>query len=108
MTIHLASSFVGRIAQIICLITVSALSGTQAQVYEKVFSFTLNNDGLFPQANLIQASDGDFYSTTQGDGIISYGTIFRITQAGVLTTLVQFTGATGNKGQQSARCADTI
>jgi len=53
-------------------------------------------DGAIPDAGLIQGSDGNFYGTTlEGynidvNGAIynnSYGTVFRITPAGTLTTL---------------------
>jgi uncharacterized repeat protein (TIGR03803 family) len=54
-------------------------------------------DGLRPQAGLIQARDGNFYGTTTGGGSknIDYGTIFKITPSGVLTTLHSFNGADG-------------
>lgn len=45
-----------------------------------VYAFGANsNDGSDTQANLIQASDGNFYGTTRGGGTYGYGTIFRIT-----------------------------
>jgi uncharacterized repeat protein (TIGR03803 family) len=51
-------------------------------------------DGSNPQAGLVQASDGNFYGTTQQGGnqtcIGGCGTIFRITPAGKLTTLHSF------------------
>ncbi len=48
-------------------------------------------DGEEPEAGLIQATDGDFYGTTRdGGGSYRYGTIFKITSAGTLTTLYVF------------------
>ena len=45
---------------------------------------------------LIQASDGNFYGTTQGGGAIQEGTVFKVTPGGALTTLYSFTdGADG-------------
>jgi uncharacterized repeat protein (TIGR03803 family) len=38
-----------------------------------------SGDGANSQANLIQASDGNFYGTTKGGGAYGYGTIFKIT-----------------------------
>ncbi len=80
----------------------------RAQVYEKVFSFTdariedLANSasqGSFPEAELILASDGNFYGVTSSGGPNNNGTVFRMTPAGVMTTLVEFTGnGTTNKG----------
>ncbi len=46
-------------------------------------------DGRFPQG-LVLATNGNFYGTTNGGGANSFGTIFKITPAGVLTTLYSF------------------
>jgi len=47
-------------------------------------------DGQLPVAPLIQATDGDFYGTTQEGGAYGGGTIFKITPSGTLTTLYSF------------------
>jgi uncharacterized repeat protein (TIGR03803 family) len=48
-------------------------------------------DGAFPNAALIQATDGDLYGTTDNGGTFDYaGTIFKITPSGTLTTLYSF------------------
>jgi uncharacterized repeat protein (TIGR03803 family) len=48
-------------------------------------------DGGRPEAGLIQATDGNFYGTTEVGGAYgSYGTVFKITPAGALTTLYSF------------------
>jgi uncharacterized repeat protein (TIGR03803 family) len=48
-------------------------------------------DGLYPFGALIQASDGNFYSTTSGGGPNNgHGTVFELTSAGELTTLYSF------------------
>jgi uncharacterized repeat protein (TIGR03803 family) len=48
-------------------------------------------DGLQPLAGLVQATNGNFYGTTaSGGGSSISGTIFKITPAGVLTTLHSF------------------
>src|SRR4030095_1643453 len=55
--------------------------------------------GAYPEATLIQASDGNYYGTTATGGATGDGTIFRVTPAGELTTLVEFTGRRGkNRG----------
>ncbi|MES2661052.1 MAG: choice-of-anchor tandem repeat GloVer-containing protein [Verrucomicrobiota bacterium] len=62
------------------------------------------NDGLpdtafYPAAGLVQGSDGDFYGTTTNGGVPGHGTVFKMTPAGVKTTLVEFTGdGAANKG----------
>ena len=68
----------------------------QAQFYEKVFSFTdaaVQNEGLgeMPVAPLVRGSDGNFYGSTRAGGADNHGTIFKLSPAGVLTTLVEFT-----------------
>lgn len=47
-------------------------------------------DGQFPLGSLVQATDGNFYGTTLSGGAWSWGTVFRLTPAGVLTTLYSF------------------
>jgi len=51
------------------------------------------HDGALPHAGVIQASDGNLYGTTKlgGHGV---GTVFRMTPAGVVTTLAAFAGDT--------------
>jgi uncharacterized repeat protein (TIGR03803 family) len=48
-------------------------------------------DGTDPYAALVQGSDGDFYGTTEAGGLgLGYGTVFKITSSGELTTLYRF------------------
>jgi uncharacterized repeat protein (TIGR03803 family) len=44
-------------------------------------------DGQDPATPLVQAANGDFYGTTASEGTNGYGTIFKITPGGKLTTL---------------------
>ena len=48
------------------------------------------SDGNGPTAALIQASDGNFYGTTEFGGSDGTGTVFKITPSGTLTTLYSF------------------
>jgi uncharacterized repeat protein (TIGR03803 family) len=56
------------------------------------------DEGSVPMAALVQGSDGDFYGTTSRGGThtdsygFGWGTAFRVTAAGALTTLHSFTG----------------
>jgi uncharacterized repeat protein (TIGR03803 family) len=50
-------------------------------------------DGNFP-SGLVQGNDGNFYGTTGYGGENDYGTVFRITPSGKLTTIYSF-GITG-------------
>ena len=48
-------------------------------------------DGIYPEVGLVQATDGNFYGTTAGEGANSDGgTLFQITSGGTLTTLYSF------------------
>jgi uncharacterized repeat protein (TIGR03803 family) len=61
-----------------------------------LYNFTTSNQGgSNPQAALVQGSDGNFYGTSSGNGSGNNGTVYKVTPAGVLTTLVSFTGANG-------------
>jgi len=56
----------------------------------KLYSFANNyNSGNQPASKLIQASDGYFYGTTLYGGV-GYGTIFRMSTSGTVTTLYSF------------------
>jgi uncharacterized repeat protein (TIGR03803 family) len=49
------------------------------------------SDGAYPVAGLIQATNGNFYGTTSGSGgAEGYGTVFKMTPSGTLTTLYRF------------------
>jgi uncharacterized repeat protein (TIGR03803 family) len=58
-------------------------------------------NGAYPYGALTPGSDGNFYGTTEKGGITNavffdgFGTIFRVTTNGTLTTLVSFNGTTG-------------
>jgi uncharacterized repeat protein (TIGR03803 family) len=53
-------------------------------------------DGAYPFAALIQATNGDFYGTTAAGGSNgNYGTIFKMTPGGTLTTIYSFCSQSG-------------
>jgi uncharacterized repeat protein (TIGR03803 family) len=52
-------------------------------------------DGSVPYAGLVQATDGNFYGTTEGGGANNAGTVFKITPSGMLTTLYSFCSQSG-------------
>jgi uncharacterized repeat protein (TIGR03803 family) len=74
---------------------------TPAGVLTTLISFSKSN-GAAPLAALVQGSDGNFYGTTSLGGNLvfnngaGFGTVFKMTSAGVLTRLVSFTGANGS------------
>ena len=48
--------------------------------------------GDYPESDLIQATDGNFYGATYSGGTTSNGTFFQVTPSGVYTVLYNFTG----------------
>jgi uncharacterized repeat protein (TIGR03803 family) len=54
-----------------------------------------NTDGANPYAGLIQGANGKFYGTTVSGGAYGYGTVFKITPSGRLTTLHSFDNTDG-------------
>jgi uncharacterized repeat protein (TIGR03803 family) len=65
--------------------------------FKTIYTFCAKSvcrDGESPGGPLIQGTDGYLYGTT-GAGGIGYGSIFKITTGGQLTTLYRFTGTDG-------------
>lgn len=59
-----------------------------SQVFQEIYSFSpLGLDGDSPHGGLIQAKDGGFYGTTFYGGTWDYGTLFKMTPSGQITTL---------------------
>ncbi len=58
-----------------------------------------STNGSYPNAGLIQASDGNFYGTTAEGGTNGGGTIFKLTPSGTINSLFSFgfAGGTGNE-----------
>lgn len=53
------------------------------------------SDGSYPDAGLVQASDGNFYGTTSYGGSSADGTVFKITSSGTLTTVKSLDSTNG-------------
>jgi uncharacterized repeat protein (TIGR03803 family) len=70
---------------------------TPAGIESVLYSFgAYSGDGSTP-TELIQGTDGNFYGTTASGGANSYGTVFKLTPAGVETILYSF-GASSADG----------
>jgi uncharacterized repeat protein (TIGR03803 family) len=67
---------------------------TASGAFEMIYSFcSLGEcaDGALPADGLVQDANGDFYGTTSQGGInFDFGTVFKITSGGALTTLHNF------------------
>jgi len=67
---------------------------TPAGAYSILYAFTGGTDGGYPEASVVQATDGNFYGTTPAFGADGWGTLFRISADGTFTLLHAFTGGT--------------
>ena len=56
-----------------------------------IYNFSGSPDGSVPLSGLTLGTDGNLYGTANNGGANGYGAIFKITPAGVLTTLHDFT-----------------
>ncbi len=84
--------FAGWIMTFLLLISASSVG---AQTLQTLYAFVSTN-GCNPQAPLTVGSDGNFYGTTPSGGTNGgYGTIFKVTTNGVLTSLFQFSVTNG-------------
>jgi uncharacterized repeat protein (TIGR03803 family) len=88
-----------RIPLVIVLAVVAGqMVNASAQTETNLYSFgSYPNDGVSPQAGLVQGSDSNFYGTTRGGGTNDDGTVFRISPSGSYTSLYAF-GSSPNDG----------
>jgi uncharacterized repeat protein (TIGR03803 family) len=63
-------------------------------------------DGSFPNGDLIQASDGNFYGTTSQGGANNHGTVFKLTPQGIETVLWSFGSMGDGSGPYGSLIAD--
>jgi len=65
---------------------------TPAGAFNVIFNFnSAGTDGYGPSSGLTLGIDGNFYGATLTAGANGFGTLFKVTPAGVLTTLHNFT-----------------
>ena len=67
---------------------------SSAQTFNVLVTFNGTN-GDDPEAALVQGTDGNYYGTTFFGGIHVYGTVFKVSPAGELTTLYNFCSTSG-------------
>jgi uncharacterized repeat protein (TIGR03803 family) len=72
-----------------------AAASASAQTFTVLTSFDGTASGS-PEAGLVQAEDGNLYGTNYGAGIYPFGSLFKITRTGALTTELFF-GFVGNE-----------
>jgi uncharacterized repeat protein (TIGR03803 family) len=73
--------------------------GTETVLYSFAGGTTDGND---PTGNLLLASDGNFYGTTNQGGASGDGTVFKVTPAGVETVIYSFAGGATDGAEASA------
>src|ERR1017187_1121992 len=81
---------------VIAFAILASASPMEAQTIETLCSFN-NNNGAYPWAALTLGPDGNFYGTTRQSSSSVYGTLFKVTTNGTLTTLVSFSGFNGSE-----------
>jgi uncharacterized repeat protein (TIGR03803 family) len=79
-------------------------SGTLTTLYS-FCSQSACADGEFPAAGLVQATAGNLYGTTPNGGANGYGTVFKMTRSGTLTTLYSFCSQSGCADSESSYSA---
>ena len=65
--------------------------------FTNLWSFTGGDDGAFPAAGLVQASNGSLLGTTYGKSVygVGYGNVFEMRLSGNVTNLHSFAGSDG-------------
>jgi uncharacterized repeat protein (TIGR03803 family) len=107
------SGIIRCVSQVALILATCVSSSAQNLVVEEVYGFealTNSEHGSSPYAGLLLASNGDLYGTTHDGGMLgfnqAYGTVFRVSTNGVLTTLAVFDGTNG--GGPTARLTEGV
>ena len=66
---------------------------TPSGAFNVIYNFDGQNEGNGPKTGLTLGTDGNFYGALYSGGLNPYGALFKITSAGVLTILHNFTAA---------------
>jgi uncharacterized repeat protein (TIGR03803 family) len=84
---------------------ITRTAGDVTDTFAELTEFNYSN-GSSPTAGLIHGSDGNFYGTTRGGAPNGYGTVFRMTPDGDLTTIFAFHGTDGSGPQALIQASD--
>ena len=68
-------------------IACGAVPTSPAQTFTKLLDFNSTNGSGPGYGSLVQGTDGNLYGTTEGGGPNGWGTVFKVTSSGTLTTL---------------------
>jgi uncharacterized repeat protein (TIGR03803 family) len=87
---RLATASAALALTVVLVLAVSMTQSAQAQTFTSLASFNGTN-GSYPLAQLVQATDGNLYGTTdQAADSSGYGSVFEVTTSGTLTLLYTF------------------
>ena len=80
----------------VLLVCIATAITSSAQTFNTIVSFD-GTDGAYPNyVTLVQGTDGNLYGTTAAGGTNGFGTVFKTTTAGGLTSLYSFNNSDGN------------
>ena len=83
----------GSVALVFVLSTVFAGKSVQAQTYHPLYTFHgVNSANGSSPTSLVADRAGNVYGATSGGGAFGFGTIFKLSAAGIETVLYNFTG----------------
>jgi uncharacterized repeat protein (TIGR03803 family) len=77
-----------------------------SRTFTVLYNFTGGDDGGDPGPPPVQGRDGNFYGTTTYYGSGGWGTVYKLTPAGELTTLFSFDSSNGYSGVPLVRGTD--
>lgn len=83
----------GKISCIVALLCVASAVASRAQTFDSLWSFD-GTDGAQPYSTVVEGTDGFLYGTTCCGGAYGYGTVFKISRTGELTTIYNFCAET--------------
>jgi uncharacterized repeat protein (TIGR03803 family) len=87
-------NFVARKLSCILLLSLALSIAASAQTFTSLVEFDQTN-GANPYGTLSQGIDGNFYGTTEFGGPNGYGSVYKVTPDGALTTLYSFCAVPG-------------
>ena len=82
----------------VLLLSMAVALAAEGQTFKTLVHFTGVN-GSDPVSAVLQGTDGNFYGTTFSGGAYNYGTVFKLTPEGELTTLHSFNVTDGANPQ---------
>jgi uncharacterized repeat protein (TIGR03803 family) len=85
----------GMRACAVFVLCAAAAIALPAQTFSTLVNFNGTNGSYPYDVTLAQGTDGNLYGVTDGGGVNGYGTIFKMTTAGALTTLYNFASTDG-------------